>query len=69
MDVHAVRHRTNEAQLVHLTSDAGEMLADLDSRYVRPDRQEFTSDFTRGVRLGIPEIDLAGATKQENKDA
>ena len=69
MDVHPVGHRADEAEFVHLRRQAGQMLADLDAGDSGCSRPEVSTHIARGVGLHVPEVDLAGPSKEKQEDA
>jgi hypothetical protein len=69
VDVHPVRHRPQEADLVHLLGQLRQMLADLNAGDVRSGGLELAANLRRRIGLHVPQIDLAGTAEEEQEDA
>jgi len=69
VDGHTVRHRPEEAELVHLIGEKGEVFANLDAGDVGGDGFEFATDFGGSIGLHVPEVDVTGAAEEEDEDA
>jgi hypothetical protein len=69
MNVHVVRHRTQQADFVHYPTESWEMLTNPDPIDICIRRLELTPDQIGGIGLHVPQINMAGAAKEKHKDA
>jgi hypothetical protein len=65
MDRHPMSHRTKQAELVHLLRHPRQVLTQLDAGDPGGNRLEGSADSRRGVRLHVPQVDVARAAEQK----
>ena len=61
-----VAHGADERGSIDLLGQLRHDLAELNARYFGSDRLEVTADIGRGVRLRIPDVDMARTSLQVN---
>src|SRR5262245_57457129 len=65
---HGVRHAADQGNLVHDPGHARQVFAKPQTRDARADGPELTADLSRGVRLWVPGVKLAGAAVVKQQD-
>ena len=69
VDHHVVSHRADQREVVHLSGEPGQTLADVDVGYGGPDRLELASNLSRCLGLHVPLVVLSGSSVEEEQQA